>query len=390
MISVETALAHLLSLVERLPGENVALRAASGRAPSAPLAARHDQPPFAASAMDGYAIAGDAARGDSFDVIGEAAAGHPFDGALAPGKAVRIFTGAPLPAGATRVLLQEDVARASDRVTLTAEPGVGTHIRPAGGDFTLGTPHQPDRLLGSRDIALLAAMGYGTVTVTRRPIVAILMTGDELRPPGEPLRPGQITASNGYGLAAMVEAAGAEARLLPIARDTAESLRHAFDLAQGADLLVTIGGASVGDHDLIAQVAGDAGLDLSFHKVAMRPGKPLLAGTLCEQPLVGLPGNPVSAMVCGVVFLLPMLRRMLGLPAAAAPEHLPLAAPLAANGPRQHYMRATLGPGGLTVAERQDSSLLTVLTDATHLVVRPPDDAARDSGETVEALPLPP
>lgn len=389
MISVAEALTRLLDLVDRLPPETVPLRAAAGRVMAGSLLAKHDQPPFAASAMDGYAIAGDAAVADAFSVIGEAAAGHPFGTAPAPQEAIRIFTGAPLPPGATRVLLQENVTRDGDRIVVTEAPGAATHIRPAAGDFAAGTPHAATGPLGSRDIALLAGMGHAEVPVTRRPVVAILMTGDELRHPGAPLTPGQITASNGYGLDAMFRAAGAETRLLPIAQDTASSLAQAFDLARGADLLVTIGGASVGDHDLIAPAAGDAGVEMAFHKVAMRPGKPLLAGRMGDSALIGLPGNPVSAMVCGVIFILPVLRKMLGLSVETRVKSLPLAAPLPANGPRQHYMRATLSNGALRVAERQDSSLLTVLAEATHLVVRPPDDPERPVGAPVNAIALP-
>ncbi|WP_055087243.1 molybdopterin molybdotransferase MoeA [Jannaschia donghaensis] len=389
MISVAAALDHLLGLVAPLPTETVTLRAAAGRVMSEPLAALHDQPPFDASAMDGYAVVKDAEPDDTFTIIGEAAAGHPFVGVLDYSDAVRIFTGAPIPPGATRVIIQEDVRRDGDRITVTGAPGDGPNIRPGGGDFAKGKVHQPRTPLGSRDSALLAAMGHGLVPVARKPVVALLMTGDELRPPGQVLAEGQITASNGYGLAAMCEAAGAEVRILPIASDTAASLSQAFRLAAGADLLITIGGASVGDHDLIADVAGDAGLDLSFHKVAMRPGKPLLAGRMGDMALVGLPGNPVSAMVCGVIFILPMLRRMQGLPNFSEILSYPLADAIAANGPRQHYMRAQVRDGRITVLDRQDSSLLSVLRDATHLVVRPPGDPARVAGEGVSALRLP-
>ncbi|SDY94826.1 molybdopterin molybdotransferase [Jannaschia faecimaris] len=391
MISVERALESLLSLVGRLPSETVSLRAAAGRALAGPLKAVHDQPPFAASAMDGYAIARDVQPGDTDRVIGESAAGHPFDGTItADSGAVRIFTGAPVPAGATRVILQENISRVEDRITYTEASGTATHVRPAGGDFTAGEPHDPKRPLGSRDIALIAAMGHGAVPVVRKPLVAILMTGDELRAPGERLHPGQITASNGYGLAAMFDAAGAETRVLPIAQDTAESLGQAFRLAEGADLLITIGGASVGDHDLIAPTAGKAGLDLAFHKVAMRPGKPLLAGKINGLVLVGLPGNPVSAIACGTIFILPMLRKMLGLPIGTPTEQHRLAAAVSENGPRQHYMRAQLTASGMIVADRQDSSLLSVLAKATHLVIRPPHDPARNMGDVVTTIALPP
>lgn len=392
MISVEEALENLLALVVPLPAETVSLRSAAGRAMAGPVLARHNQPPFAASAMDGYAVGWNRTPtvGDEDRVIGESAAGHPFDGVLTNDDGViRIFTGARVPEGTTRVILQEDITRRDDWITVTGKPGDATHIRPAAGDFAKGTPFKADHLLGSRDIALLAAMGHGTVPVARKPVVAILMTGDELRAPGDALSAGQITASNGYGLAAMFEAVGADVRILPIARDTRASLSQSFDLAQGADLLITIGGASVGDHDLIAPAAGDAGLDLSFHKVAMRPGKPLLAGKMGDMALVGLPGNPVSAMVCGVIFILPMLRHMMGLPPVTALQSAPLAAPLDANGPRQHYMRGQFENGSISVSTQQDSSLLTVLTQATHLVVRPPRDPARTVGEHVTIIPLP-
>ncbi|WP_299813206.1 molybdopterin molybdotransferase MoeA [uncultured Jannaschia sp.] len=390
MISVETATARLLELVVPLAPETVPLRAAAGRVLAAPVTARQSQPPFPASAMDGYAVAvANPAPGDTFRVVGEAAAGHPYGGALKGRDAVRIFTGAPLPPGSRRVVIQEDVTRDGDTIRLGDDLDLSDYIRPAGGDFEQGMKLAAPRRLGSRDIALLAAMGHGDVPVVRCPSVAIVMTGDELRAPGEPLAPGQITASNGYGLAAMLEAAGAEVRILPIARDRTGSLRTVLDLARGADLVVTVGGASVGDHDLVAGAAGAAGLDLAFHKVAMRPGKPLLAGRLQGAVMVGLPGNPVSAMVCGVVFLLPMLRRMLGLPPEVATVRCPLSAPLPANGGRQHYMRGRRVEGGCVAEARQDSSLLSVLARADLLILRPPNDPARETGDIVDVVDLP-
>lgn len=390
MISVDEASERLLSLVAPLETEDLPIERAHGRALAADVVARHAQPPFAASAMDGYAVAAAAPQpGDRFAVIGEAAAGHPFGGDLRAGAAVRIFTGAPVPRGAARILLQEDVERTGERIRLREAAGDATHIRPAGGDFDAGARVTAPRRLGSRDIALIAAMGHRQITAVRRPVVAILMTGDELGAPGSVLRPGQITASNGYGIAAMAEAEGATARLMPIARDRAESLRLGFDLARGADLLVTIGGASVGDHDLVADAAAAAGMTPAFHKVAMRPGKPLLAGRLGRTTVVGLPGNPVSAMVCGTIFMLPMLRAMQGLPPAIPSETLPLAAPLPANGARMHFMRGQRVPGGCRGANRQDSSLLSVLAAADILIRRPPGDPPRAIGEMVTAIPLP-
>ena len=265
----------------------------------------------------------------------------------------------------------------------------GDHVRPAGSDFRVGDTLSAPRVLRPADIALLAAMNVAEVPVRRRPEVALIATGDELVMPGGDPGPDQIVASNSFGLKALLEEAGAQARLLPIARDNAASLTAAFDLARGVDLIVTIGGASVGDHDLVGRVAGDLGLDRAFYKVAMRPGKPLMAGRMGEAAMVGLPGNPVSAMVCGHVFVLPMIAAMLGLGAAPAPRRsVRLAAPLEANGPREHYMRARLTPDGLVAETRQDSALLGVLAQADALLVRAAGDPPRDAGDMVEYLPV--
>ncbi|TDL84114.1 molybdopterin molybdotransferase MoeA [Palleronia sediminis] len=390
MIAVEDALARVLALVGPTGAETVPLRDAAGRHLAAPLRATRDQPPFDAATMDGYAIP-DAAAGPGarFRVIGEAAAGHPFDGAIGPGEAARIFTGAALPPGAARVVMQEDVARDGDGITLSERVEPGPFIRPAGCDFTAGTAFAPAHPLRPGDIALIASMGHPTVPVRRRPEVALIATGDELVQPGETPGPGQIVASNGFGLAAMIERAGGIARLLPVARDTEASLSMAFDLARGADLVVTIGGASVGDHDLVARVAETRGMERAFYKVAMRPGKPLMAGRVDGTPMIGLPGNPVSSMVCGVVFILPAIRVMLGgAPSSAARRPLPLAAALEQNGPREHYMRARITPEGVAAFDRQDSSLLSVLAQADALIVRPPHDRARDAGDMVEVVDL--
>lgn len=390
MIAVDEARAQLLALARPLPTEEVPLTEAAGRVLAAEVTATRDQPPFAASSMDGYAIkAPEAEEHVQLKVIGEAAAGHRFEGRVGAGQAVRIFTGAPIPEGADFVVIQEDVTRQGDVITITDAPGPKDNIRPAGGDFTHGTPLTAPRVLGPQDIALLASMNIARVPVVRKPVIALISTGDELVFPGESPGPDQIIASNTFGLKAMLEANGAVARILPIARDTLSSLRMAFDLTKGADLIVTVGGASVGDHDLVADAASDAGLERSFYKVAMRPGKPLMAGRMGDAAMVGLPGNPVSAMVCGQVFLLPMLRQMLGLP-DVVPSLLsaPLAAPLPANGPREHYMRARIEGGVITAFDRQDSALLTVLAQANALLVRPPHDPERTAGEPVNYLPI--
>lgn len=394
MISVAEALDKALALVGPLPSEVVALQDASGRVLAAPVVARLRQPPFAASAMDGYAVAGDPAPGTTLAVIGEAAAGRRFDGAVSSGQAVRIFTGAPVPQGATRILLQEDVTAGTGIVTTQMPVGPSTHIRAAGQDFDLGAEVNP-RLLRPADLALLASMNHASVPVTRKPVIAIMATGDELVMPGGTLGPDQIVSSNSFALKAMVEASGARARLLPIAADTEESLRTVFVLATGADLIVTIGGASVGDHDLVGRVAESLGMERAFWKIAMRPGKPLMAGRLGSgTPLLGLPGNPVSAIVCAHLFLLPMVRRMLGLadvlPVIARAR---LAVDLPPGGPRVHYMRARLSPVGdgtqaITPMANQDSALLSVLTAADALLIQPVGAPALTAGTWVDYLPL--
>ncbi|MFN4156019.1 MAG: gephyrin-like molybdotransferase Glp [Paracoccaceae bacterium] len=394
MIPVEEALAHCLALVSPLPVENVPLAQACGRYMPQPATATRDQPPFAASAMDGYAVQGDPAPGDRSTMVGEAGAGHAWHGTLGPLQAVRIFTGAPLPAGATRVIIQEDVTRDGDVITVNAGADTATHIRPAGQDFRAGDTLSP-RLLRPNDLALLASMNIALVPVTRRPVVAIIATGDELVMPGEPPGPDQIIASNSFTLKALAEEAGAEVRLLPIARDTVEALSYVLALAEGADIIVTTGGASVGDHDIVAQVAQTMGLQRAFWKIAMRPGKPLMAGRLGHAAMLGLPGNPVSSVVCAHLFLLPMIRALLGLPPEAlAPRTRPalLAQDVGPTGPRTHYMRATLADGDglplITPCERQDSSLLTVLSAADALLIRPLGDGPRRAGERVTFLPV--
>ncbi|MBL9074785.1 molybdopterin molybdotransferase MoeA [Tabrizicola sp.] len=389
MISVEEALVRCLALAAPLPLETVPLAQAAGRWMGVHAVAMRDQPPFPASAMDGYALRGDPATGESFIVIGEAGAGHAFQGTVGPGQAVRIFTGAPAPEGATRVVIQEDVARDGDRITLTAGSDGSTNIRPLGQDFRRGDSLSPRRLRAN-DLALLAAMNIPTVQATCRPVVALIATGDELVMPGEDPRPDQIIASNSFALKAMVEAEGGEARLLPIARDNEAELATVLGLAEGADLIVTIGGASVGDHDLVGKAAG---LEHSFWKIAMRPGKPLMAGRLDGMPMLGLPGNPVSAIVCGHLFLLPMVRAMLGDPSPAPQtRRARLAVNLPANGVRAHYMRARLTQGEempeIAPFDRQDSALLSILGQADALLIRPVGDGPRGAGSTVDYLPL--
>lgn len=393
MITVEEALQRCFALVTPLPSEPVPLRQAAGRVLATPASARLTQPPFDASAMDGYALGRSGDVGATFTVIGEAGAGHGFAGTLAPDQAVRIFTGAPLPKGAETIAIQEDVSASATGITLTAAARPGANIRKRGQDFAQGDTLSAPRRLTSKDLALLASMNIPEVTASRRPVVALIATGDELVMPGDQPGPDQIVASNLFALEAMARAEGAEVRMLPIARDTEDDLRQVFQLAEGADLIVTIGGASVGDHDLVGKVAADLGLERAFWKIAMRPGKPLMAGRLGASLMLGLPGNPVSAIVCGHLFLLPMLRAMQGLPATPAPTaQAILAEDVGPAGPRVHYMRARLSPGDgllcITPFASQDSALLRILTEADALLIRPQDDGPRRAGERVEYLPL--
>ena len=391
MISVREALDHILALSDALPSEDIALQYAQGRVLAQTVTANRDQPPFAAAAMDGYAIrATDLAAGaQTWQVIGESAAGHPFSSPVAAGQATRIFTGAPLPQGTDHVLIQENVCAKDGQITLLDGPNDAAHQRPAGSDFTKGHQLRAPRRLSAQDIALLAAMNVPRPNVTRRPKVALIATGDELVQPGDAPRDDQIIASNSYGLAAMLQKAGAEARILPIARDRLGSLAEVFALTRDADLVLTIGGASVGDYDLVAQAAAEFGLEQSFYKVAMRPGKPLMAGRMGGRAMIGLPGNPVSAMVCGEIFVLPLIEKMLGLPARQrAQQTAPLAHDLPANGAREHYMRATLIDGALHVATRQDSSLLSILSGANALAIAPIQAPAMPKGSAMRYIPL--
>lgn len=388
MLSVEEALALCLGLVSPLPFETVALRHAVGRMMAAPALARRDQPPFAASAMDGYALQGDPAPGDRFTVIGAAQAGLAFAGTVGAGQAVRIFTGAPVPEGATRVVIQEDVEASGAEITLRPKADIARHIRPQGQDFKAGEELAPRRV-SPHDLALLAAMNIPDVTVHRRPVVAIIATGDELVMPGEAPGPDQIICSNAFALAALIEAEGGIARMLPIARDSEAELRAVFALAKDADLIVTIGGASVGDHDLVGPVAASLGLERAFWKIAMRPGKPLMAGRLLGVPMLGLPGNPVSSIVCAHLFLLPMVRALQGRPDVAPQvQKAVLGADVDPTGPRTHYMRARLADGVITPFDRQDSALIRILTEANALLIRPLGDVARQKGSTALYLPL--
>ncbi|MDB2368991.1 molybdopterin molybdotransferase MoeA [Octadecabacter sp.] len=394
MITVEQAQELCLDLVRSGPSETVALADALGRTLAAPMRAKRDQPPFSASSMDGYAVC-EAAQGRTLTIIAEAAAGHGWAGTVQPDQAVRIFTGAPVPDGATRVVIQENTTRDGDQITLTEPLTQNINIRPQGADFTSDFKLIAPRRLTPADLALIAAMNHAVVRVARRPKVALIATGDELLMPGGDPSPDQIIASNIFALQAMLQQTGAEPRVLPITADTAQALDASLTQATdwGADIVVTIGGASVGDHDLVAPALDRFGVIRSFHKITMRPGKPLMAGSKGGTAFLGLPGNPVSAVVCGHLFLLPMVRRALGLADVLPPALAARACtPMRAGGPRAHYMRARFdeGPDGrmVTAFDKQDSSMLTVLADANCLLLRPIDDGPKAAGDMVTIYPI--
>ena len=396
MISVEEARQRILAKLHPLPAETLPLTQAWNRVLAAAVHARLTQPPADISAMDGYALrAADATEGAILAVTGQAPAGHPFAGTVNPGHAIRLFTGSVVPQGADSVLLQEDATRDGERVTVRAAVRLGQHIRLRGQDFTQGDiVLHPGTRLGARQIGLAAAANHAFLPVHRQPRVAILSTGDEIVLPGDPVPAGGIVSSNSFMLAAMVRAAGGVPVVLPIAADTPQAIAAAIAGGLGADLLLTTGGASVGDHDLVQAGLAQHGFVLDFWKIAMRPGKPMISGHVGATPVLGLPGNPVSAAVCAVLFLLPALAVLQGLPAAAPETTRALAgAPIAPNDRRADHLRATLArddAGNLvaTPFTRQDSGMLTVLSRAHGLVLRKPHAPAVAPGEAVDVILL--
>ena len=394
MISVAEALDRVLNLVRPVGYESVPLAEAAGRILAEHVVAERDQPPFNASSMDGYALRSkDLETRDQFEIIGESPAGRSFEGEVAFGQTVRIFTGGRMPKGSDRVVIQEDVHREGKRIRLKSECNQDAYVRYAGGDFRRGDRLEAPTKLTPARLALAASMNANRIVVRKRPVTAFIPNGDELAMPGERLHADQVVASNAFGLRAILEDSGARFRSLPIARDSFASLSTAFEFAEGADLIVTSGGASVGEYDLVRQTAGKLGMQTEFYKVAMRPGKPLMAGRLNGTPIIGLPGNPVSSLVCGYVFLVPAIRAMLGLPSGPLPRSSGiLSSPIGPNGPREHYMRAKLSSRDdanvLQVFEKQDSSLISVLAEADALAVRPPNQGPLSAGDPMAYIPL--
>lgn len=399
MLSVAEARDRILAALRPLPAEQVGIAEALGRVLAQDVASRRTQPPAAMSAMDGYAVrAADVVEiPAALRVIGEVPAGAAYDGVLGPGEAVRIFTGAPLPEGADAIVIQENTESTGDTVTVRQGVAPGRYVRPAGLDFREGEVRlRAGRVMSSRDVGLAAAMNVPWLMVHRRPRVAILATGDEIAMPGDPLGPNQIVGSNSLALAAIVRVFGGEPQILGIAPDDRDALVAMAGGAVGSDLLLTSGGASVGDHDLVQSVLGELGFSLDFWKIAMRPGKPLIFGRIGDTPVLGLPGNPVSALVCSMIYLRPALARLLGMRVERpdSSRTARLAGPLPENDERQDYLRATLAGGEngelvVTPFERQDSSMMATLAEADCLIVRPPHAPAVRAGDVVEILPIP-
>ncbi|MDP2354654.1 MAG: molybdopterin molybdotransferase MoeA [Beijerinckiaceae bacterium] len=401
LLPVADALARILATAERpLEPEDVALADALGRRLACDLAARRTQPPCPVSAMDGYAVrAADIATIPAqLRVLGVSAAGHGFAGSVGPGEAARIFTGAPVPEGADTILIQEDANAEDGYVTALASEPLGRYVRRAGLDFAAGDVLlSAGRRMGPAELALAAAMNHATLSLVRRPRVAILATGDELVPPGANPGPDQIVASNNFAVGAYARQAGAEVIDLGIAGDDFPALEAAISRARDlkADVLVTLGGASVGDHDLVQTALTREGMELGFWRIAMRPGKPFMHGRIGDMRILGLPGNPVSAIVCAVLFLVPLVRALSGDKDAGADATRPaiLGADLPENDQRQDYLRARIsglneGVATATPFSKQDSSMLGVLAEAQGLIVRAPDAAPAKKGDACRVMLL--
>ena len=397
MLSVRDAHARVIAAFEALPSETVSVAEAAGRVLAVSPKARLTQPPSDLSAMDGYAVRTADVTGvpTTLTLVGQAPAGGSYDRALNPGETVRIFTGGPLPAGADAIVIQEDTKADGPQITILDAPRVGRHIRKAGLDFSAGERLlAAGRPLTTRDVALAAAMNHPWLSVHRKPRVAILSTGDELVMPGEPVGRNQIVSSSGIAVAALVRGWGAEPTLFDIARDDAKLIEDCIAAGAQHDLLITLGGASVGDHDLVQGALKAQGFDMDFWKIAMRPGKPLMFAARDRARVLGLPGNPVSTMVCALLFLKPALERMLGQPGdLVGTQPARLAVDVKANDQREDYVRSRLlrsADGALTVDPHpvQDSSMLSVLAASDGFLVRPAHDPARKAGDVVRVVDL--
>lgn len=398
LLAVDQALERILEGIQPLPAETLALGQAAFRVLASPVSATQTQPPFDASAMDGYAVRSvDIATAPAIlDVIGTSSAGHSFSGEIATGQTVRIFTGAPVPQGADTILIQENTKKLDEyRIEALQAEIPGRHIRKSGLDFRAGEiVLEQGRILDPAALSLAAAAGHAALNVIRRPLVAIIATGDELVPPGQIPGPAQIIASNNFGIAALAQQDGADIIDLGIVPDNRESLAQAIQQARdaNADIIVTLGGASVGEHDFTREVLMGQGMELSFWKIAMRPGKPLIFGRFEQTSVLGLPGNPVSSLVCAHLFLRPLVSRLGGRIYAPDLHPAELGQAMPQNDNRRDYVRASVafGPRGLvaTPFSIQDSSMLSVLAAANALIIRPPEAPAAAIGDRCQVLML--
>ncbi len=392
MLPVAEAQERLLSRANPVSAsETISLAEADGRVLAADLTARLTQPPFNASAMDGYALRGEDAPqpGTELKLIGTSSAGSAFGGVIGPGETVRIFTGAPVPDGADSVLLQEDSEKTATGIRTTYPVKAGQHVRPRGQDFLEGEAVLPaGTVLDFSRLTVAAAMNHPALSVLRKPVVALLATGDELVAPGQQPGSAQIVASSTFGIAALARKAGADILDLGIVPDDTAAITAAVERARQArvDVIVTLGGASVGDHDLVQATLLAAGMELDFWRIAMRPGKPLMVGSFGDTHVLGLPGNPVSSLVCGLLFLEPLIRKLASLPATDRSATATTAVALKANDQRQDYVRARLtrSPTGMLLAEpfgKQDSSMMKIFANADCLIIRPPHGRELAAGE---------
>jgi molybdopterin molybdotransferase len=397
MLSVRDAHARVVAAFGALPSETVSVADATGRVLATAPVARLTQPPSDLSAMDGYAVRAEdvPAVPSTLKLVGQAPAGGSYDHALKPGETVRIFTGGPLPMGADAIVIQEDTEADGAKIKILEAPLPGRHIRKAGLDFSMGDrPLAVGRILTTRDVALAAAMNLPWLSVHRKPRVAILSTGNELVMPGEPVGRNQIVSSSGIAVAALVRAWGGEPTLFDIARDEAKLIENCIAAGAQHDLLITLGGASVGDHDLVQAALKAQGFAMDFWRIAMRPGKPLMFAARDRARVLGLPGNPVSTMVCSLLFMKPAMDRMLG-QSGAVVRTVParLAVDVKVNDLREDYVRSTLSraaDGTLTVKPHpvQDSSMLSVLAESEAYMIRPPHDPAKKAGDIVQVIDL--
>ena len=390
MISVDEAIKSILSDLPTTSTETISIFNAVGRVLAQKVISKINQPPFSSSAMDGYAIPDKMPQvGSSYKVIGEVSAGTTFNKSIGEDETVRIFTGAPIPKGTEKVIIQENIKRSGETVKIISNDNSNNYIRPQGCDYQSGTSIEPNSILDAPTLALIASMNISDVTVYKKPTVAIITTGNELIMPGEKLKRGKIVSSNSVGVSASLMLNGANTKILPIAKDDPESLKYIINISLASDFIVTIGGASVGEYDIVKDVLLELGLKIKFSKVSMRPGKPLFSGKLGSSTVIGLPGNPVSALICTEIFIVPAIKKFLKLNETNYHNRFAeLSHNLPKNGPRTHYMRAKLDEDSnvVKVDANQDSSLLSILAKSNALVIREPNAKEIQKGKLIPIM----